>query len=192
VSSESTFIRPEQSSDAPRIESLQHLAFGPGAFARAAFRVREQAPHDPALSFVTERAGELIGSVRLTPIVVGDAGGLLLGPLVVNPTCKGLGFGKALVRHALQEAERARHAFVLLVGDEPYYGPLGFARIPAGRVKMPGPVDPARLLVAELRPGSTADLQGLVRGRAPGAGWRAPIPTRGGHIRRMDNVADRD
>ena len=42
----------------------------------------------------------------------------------------------------------------MLVGDEPFYGKNGFKRIPKGRAKMPGPVDPARLLVAELAPGA--------------------------------------
>ena len=51
--------RLEQPSDAAAIEALQHAAFGPGAYARAAFRVREQAPHDPTLSFLTELNGEL-------------------------------------------------------------------------------------------------------------------------------------
>jgi predicted N-acetyltransferase YhbS len=156
--------RPERASDAPLIEHLQRAAFGPGAYARAAFRVREQAPHDPDLSFVTERDGELIGSVRLTPIAVGERRGMLLGPLVVDPCCKGLGFGKALVRLALQRSREAGCAFVILVGDEPYYGPLGFARLPPKRVTLPGPVDPARLLVAELRPGAATDLAGMVRG----------------------------
>ena len=32
---------------------------------------------------------------------------------------------------------------------------------------MPGPVDPARLLVAELKPGAAEGLQGMVRGSAP-------------------------
>ena len=63
--------RLERPSDAAIVEALQHAAFGPGAYARAAFRVREQAPHDPALSFLTELDGVLIGSVRMTPIQVG-------------------------------------------------------------------------------------------------------------------------
>jgi predicted N-acetyltransferase YhbS len=163
---EQIVTRPERASDAPRIEHLQRAAFGPGAYARAAFRVREQAPHDPDLSFVTERDGELIGSVRLTPIAVGDRRGMLLGPLVVDPCCKGLGFGKALVRLALERAREAGCRFIILVGDEPYYGPLGFTRLAPKRVTLPGPVDPARLLVAELQPGAAADLAGMVRGVA--------------------------
>ena len=35
----------------------------------------------------------------------------------------------------------------LLVGDEPYYGPLGFARTTPGAIQFPGPVDPNRVLL---------------------------------------------
>jgi predicted N-acetyltransferase YhbS len=51
---------------------------------------------------------------------------------------------------------------VLLVGDEPYYGRLGFRRIPWGQITIPGPVDPNRLLAAELRPGMLAAYAGMV------------------------------
>lgn len=164
---ESIRTRLEQPSDAASIAALQQLSFGPGAYARAAFRVREQAPHDPALSFVTERDGALIASVRLTPIRVGDDRGLLLGPLVVDPCCKNMGYGKALMRLAMEEARRAGCPFVVLVGDEPYYRPFGFRVLPPKRVLMPGPVDPARLLVAELQPGAAEGLKGTVTGVPP-------------------------
>jgi predicted N-acetyltransferase YhbS len=52
---------------------------------------------------------------------------------------------------------------VLLVGDEPYYGKCGFKRIPAGVVVFPGPVDPARVLVAELADGAFNGVSGSVR-----------------------------
>ena len=159
-------MRPERPSDAPIVNALQQVAFGPGAYARAAFRVREQAPHDPSLSFVTELNGALVASVRMTPIRIGEDRGLLLGPLVVDPAHTNLGYGKALMRLALEEARRAGWPFVLLVGDAPYYAPFGFRPLPPGRVRMPGPVDPARLLVAELKPGAAGGLRGLVTGVA--------------------------
>ncbi len=159
-------MRPERPSDAPIVNALQQVAFGPGAYARAAFRVREQAPHDPSLSFVTELNGALVASVRMTPIRIGEDRGLLLGPLVVEPARKGQGHGKALMRHAMEEARRAGCPFVLLVGDQPYYWPFGFRPVPPDRVSMPGPVDPARLLVAELKPGAAGGLRGLVTGVA--------------------------
>ena len=162
-------IRAEDAADAAAIERMQREVFGPGAYARAAFRVREQAHHDPAASFVAMRGGIMIGSVRLTPITVGEQAGYLLGPLMVDPVLKGQGFGKALLAHSIEAARGAGHAFIVLVGDEPYYGPFGFKRVPPGTVRMPGPVNPARLLVAELRPGGAEGLAGPVRGvRRPG------------------------
>jgi predicted N-acetyltransferase YhbS len=51
----------------------------------------------------------------------------------------------------------------LLVGDEPYYGKTGFKRVARGRVTMPGPVDPARLLVCELIEGAFEGVSGPIR-----------------------------
>ena len=53
-----------------------------------------------------------------------------------------------LVRETCREAlARGEGEFVLLVGDEPYYGPLGFARTVPGAIQFPGPVDPNRVLL---------------------------------------------
>lgn len=61
------------------------------------------------------------------------------------------------------EARAAGHRLVIVVGDKSYYGKAGFKPIPAGRATMPGAVDPARLLVAELVKGAFAGVSGLVR-----------------------------
>jgi predicted N-acetyltransferase YhbS len=55
----------------------------------------------------------------------------------------------------------------VLVGDEPYYAKAGFKRIPKGLATMPGPVDPARLLVAELVDGAFAGVAGAIRPAQP-------------------------
>ena len=157
-------IRPEKPEDQSTIDALLAAAFGPGALARAAFRVREQAPHDPDLAFAGFCGDRLVASVRLTPIAIGKTPGLLLGPLVVDPAHKNNGHGRALVAHALEAARTHGHRLVVLVGDAAYYGPMGFAAIPAGSVTMPGPVDPARLLAAELVLGAAAGLSGQIRG----------------------------
>jgi predicted N-acetyltransferase YhbS len=68
-----------------------------------------------------------------------------------------------LIRRALKDAQASGHKLVVLVGDEPVYTKSGFKRIPKGQVKMPGPVDPARLLVAELAPGAFDGVTGLIR-----------------------------
>ena len=62
------------------------------------------------------------------------------------------GVGQALIERAIKDAAAKGHSLVILVGDEPYYRKCGFKPLPPGRVFMPGPVDPGRLLVAELKP----------------------------------------
>ena len=156
-------ILPETLADALAIERLHERTFGPGRYARTAFRIRERGAHLLDLSFTARIGTLLVGSVRLTPIRIGDAKALLLGPLTVEPPFRERGIGLALIERALAEAREQGHRMVLLVGDEPYYGRAGFKPIPKGRAKMPGPVDPARLLVAELVEGAFADVSGPIR-----------------------------
>lgn len=157
-------IRSERPGDEAAISSLNDKAFGPGRYARSAYRLREGRESELSLAFVGEAEGALIGSVRMTRIQIGRRRALLLGPLVVDPAWKDRGCGKRLVRAAVAAAADAGHELVVLVGDQSYYGPLGFKPIkPPGAVKLPGPVDPARLLVAELAEGAADGLSGLAR-----------------------------
>ena len=156
-------ILPETADDALAIERLHERTFGPGRYARTAFRIREGRGHVLELSFTARIGTLLVGSVRLTPICIGETPALLLGPLTVEPPFRARGVGSALVKRALKEAEAKGHKLVVLVGDEPIYKKSGFTRIAKGQVKMPGPVDPARLLVAELKPGAFDGVKGLIR-----------------------------
>lgn len=141
-------VRAETEDDAAWIEAMHAVAFGPGRFARAAFRVRERFDTDPALNAVAEVDGERAASVRMTPISVGGHDGYMLGPLVTDPAYRNKGAGRALVRHVCEKALAGEGvAFVLLVGDAPYYGPLGFAPTTPYAITLPGPVDPNRVLV---------------------------------------------
>jgi len=162
-------ILPETADDALAIERLHERTFGPGRYARTAFRIREGRTHELALSFTARIGTLLVGSVRLTPICIGETPALLLGPLTVEPPFRSRGVGKALVTRALKEAKAKGHKLVVLVGDEPIYAKSGFKRIPKGQVKMPGPVDPARLLVAELKSGAFDGVSGTIR-----PDWVAP------------------
>jgi len=156
-------ILPETADDAEVVERLHERTFGPGRYARTAFRIREGRAHLLELSFTARIGTLLVGSLRLTPICIGETPALLLGPLTVEPPFRERGVGSALIKRALKDAGAKGHKLVVLVGDEPFYGKIGFKRIPKGQVKMPGPVDPARLLVAELKPGAFEGVSGLVR-----------------------------
>jgi predicted N-acetyltransferase YhbS len=162
-------ILPETADDALAIERLHERTFGPGRYAKSAYRLRERMPHRPELSFTARIGTLLVGSVRLSPIRIGEAQALLLGPLTVEPPFRERGIGHALIGRAVAEAKAKGHRLVVLVGDEPYYGKSGFKRIPKGRARMPGPVDPARLLVCELVDGAFAGVSGPIR-----PDWSAP------------------
>ena len=156
-------IIPESPQHLVAIEALLDKAFGPGRFARTAYRLREGISPLPELSFVAERDGDVIGAVRFSPVVIGDAPVLLLGPLAVHPDYKNQGYGLALMRAGLDAARQRGHCRVMLVGDEPYYARAGLAALPAGQVTMPGPVDPARLLALALVPDAWAGVSGPAR-----------------------------
>jgi predicted N-acetyltransferase YhbS len=156
-------ILPETEDDAGAIARLHERTFGPGRYARTAYRIRERIDHRLELSFTARVGTLLVGSVRLTPILIGATPALLLGPLTVEPPFRDRGIGRALIDRAVADAKAKGHRLVVLVGDESYYARSGFKPIPRGRASMPGPVDPARLLVAELTEDAFEGVSGPIR-----------------------------
>jgi predicted N-acetyltransferase YhbS len=154
---------PEQASHDAVIDDINAEAFGPGRFARAAYRIREGGPHERDLSFVAMADGEVIASVRMTRVTIGQGAALLLGPLAVRPAWKNRGIGRQILGISVEAARQAGHGLVVLVGDEPYYGPLGFRQVPQKQMKFPAPVDKNRILYLEFKDGSLANALGSVR-----------------------------
>ena len=77
-------------------------AFGPGRFARTAYRVREGVPPIADLSLTARLDDRVVGGVRFTAVRIGNEDkALLLGPLVIDPAHKGNGFGVALAPNAI-------------------------------------------------------------------------------------------
>ncbi|MEL6421832.1 MAG: N-acetyltransferase [Pseudomonadota bacterium] len=184
-------LRDMAAADLAPVTALHRAVFGPGRFARSAYRLREQAAHTPVHSvppvaggIIACVGGETVGAVHLTCVRVApvchmrdrpaQAGpsdvrpsdvraaraatgsatngstmpkyGQLLGPLLVESAHQHRGIGQALVEAALLRGAAYGLGWTALVGDAPYYGRLGF--IPAPGLTLPGPVDPARVLIA--------------------------------------------
>lgn len=137
------------------IVALTDRAFGPGRFVKTAERLREDSKPLPHLSFAARQGKALAGSVRLWPIVATEdetvQSAAFLGPIVVDDAFRGQGVGKVLMQMALAAAEKAGVQAVVLVGDQGYFTPFGFAR--AEGLTLPGPVDPKRLLIRYAKPG---------------------------------------
>lgn len=156
-------IRPEEPRDAGAIDALVAKSFGPGRFAKSAWRLREGVAAENGLSFVAIEDGALRGSVRFWPVTVGAELVLLLGPLAVETMQRGRGIGIALMKRGIDEARARGHRAVILVGDAPYYSRVGFSPLFPGSIKFPGPVDPARILGLALNDGAPERLKGEVR-----------------------------
>jgi predicted N-acetyltransferase YhbS len=154
-------IRQEGRADALHIEQLTEHSFGPGRFAKSVYRLREGVEPDNDLGFVAIEEDTLRGSVRFWPVYVGRDPALMLGPLAVQSDQRGRGIGIALMNRGIDEARRRGHRAIILVGDRPYYARVGFS--PLGRIKIPGPVDPARILGLALVEGGLDALEGPVR-----------------------------
>jgi predicted N-acetyltransferase YhbS len=166
MSSFAITIRPESSLDDEAVERLHERAFGPGRYARTAFRLREGTLAGGRLHSFSALVGSLlVGSVRQSPVLAGSVPALMLGPLTVDPSFEGVGVGSALMRAALDAARAGGETLVLLVGDEPYYCRFGFRIVPRGQLALPGPVDPARFLACELEDGALAAARGAVKAR---------------------------
>ena len=156
-------IRTELPFDVDVRENLLDRVWGAARFQKTAERLREGREPSAGLSFVAERDGDIVGTVRLWDICAGPGRpALLLGPLAVDEMVRSCGIGGALMRRAMAAARRRKHGAVLLVGDAAYYRRFGFAAEKTGALWLPGPYDRDRLLGCPLRPGALDGARGLV------------------------------
>jgi predicted N-acetyltransferase YhbS len=162
-------IRLQTPADLPALRHLDEETFGPGRFARTAYRVRESAVTEAVLNLCAVHDGKIIGSIQFTPITIASkSGALLLGPLVIEKGHANQGHGLRLMLEGIKRGREFGYKLIILVGDLPYYARAGFAVVPFQQIVLPGPVDPARLLYVELEPNALADFHGLVRGSDAG------------------------
>jgi predicted N-acetyltransferase YhbS len=159
-------IREERPGDVAARVALLDTSFGPARFGKTCERLREGRRAAPGLSFVATAGIDLVGTVRLWDVEIGDRAALMLGPLAVDPAMRSAGIGRALMEHALGRARKLGHRGVFLVGDAPYYARFGFAAALTDGFVLPGPIERERLLALELVPGGLAG----ARGRVVGAG----------------------
>lgn len=148
------------------VEALYDLCFAPGRTALSSYRLRDGVDPVAALCRVArDETGALVGAIRYWPVRVGGVPALLLGPVAVHPTRQGEGLAGLLIGESLATAAAAGHPRVMLVGDAPYYGRFGFARLDG--VVMPPPTNPDRVLGLALVPGAWDGVRGDVERDGP-------------------------
>ncbi|MAU53716.1 MAG: GNAT family N-acetyltransferase [Roseovarius sp.] len=153
-------LRQEGPADYWEVEALYDLCFAPGREALSSYRLRDGVNPVAGLCLVAREDGIVSGAIRYWPVRIGAAAALLLGPVAVHPTHQGEGLGAWLIRESLERARALGWTRVMLVGDAPYYGRFGFARLDG--VEMPPPTNPARVLGLPLVPGAWDGIAGPV------------------------------
>jgi predicted N-acetyltransferase YhbS len=155
-------IRAEHASDVAAREALLDACFGVNRQSRTCQRLRDGRAPAEGLALSVVRQGRLVGSVRLWHVSAGGKPALMLGPLAVDPSCRKLGIGAALMNQALAAAAARGHGAVILLGDSAYYERFGFSADKTGALSLPGPFERERLLGLELRNGSLDGASGMV------------------------------
>lgn len=150
----------ETPDDFGEVEALYDLTFAPGRELLSSYRLRDGVAPIRDLCLLSREGGVVGGAIRYWPVRVDAAAALLLGPVAVHPTRQGEGLGAYLIQESLRRAAAGGHARVMLVGDAPYYGRFGFARL--GGVIMPAPTNPERVLGVALSPGAWDGIAGEV------------------------------
>lgn len=122
------FLRDADRADHDAIDALLRASFPTPAEAELVRALRTAG--DAPIEVVAELDGEVVGMALLSPVSV-DGGdgrfrGLGLAPVAVSERCRGMGIGRALVRHALRGARDAAASGVVVLGEPGFYGPLGF------------------------------------------------------------------
>ena len=146
-------LLPLAAIDPARVDALLDRAFEPERRQRTAYKVRGDAEALPDLSFAAVAGDTLVGSVQCWPIAFRPDTGcpvplVMVGPVAVEPARQRSGLGRRLTAHALAAAANARlDDGLVLIGDPEYYGRFfGFSAARTGGWRLPGPIDPRRLL----------------------------------------------
>jgi predicted N-acetyltransferase YhbS len=155
-------IRAEKASDVVAREALLDACFGENRHMRTCQRLRDGRAPAEGLALSALRTGKLVGTVRLWHVSAGGVPALTLGPLAVDPTCRKLEIGAALMARSLVAARARGHRVVILLGDAPYYSRFGFSAEKTAELMLPGAFERERLLGLELQEGALDGAWGMI------------------------------
>lgn len=154
----------EQPQDAAAIEQLLDTVFGQTRCQKTSYRFRDRVAPVAPLCFVAKDGDKVIGTLRYWPVEIGPNAtpALLLGPLAVDETYRGLGLGADLMDVTLAACAAHGHQVIVLVSDlADFYGKFGFEAAGPKGITMPGEKTD-RLYVRGLTPQALAGLEGPV------------------------------
>ncbi len=163
-------IRLETPKDHRAVEELTREAFWnvhvPGCCEHYLIHTLRKSPDFiPALDFVAESGGRIVGHIAYAKAQIIDASGkshpvVGFGPVSVQPNMQKQGVGSALIKHSLAEAKKLGHSAVLIYGDPRYYSRFGFHCAEKYDIKTSFGKYAVALLALELKQGALGGIGG--------------------------------
>ena len=166
MSNTDIIIRREIESDHRNVENLVREAFWnvyrPGCLEHYVLhRLRNDPAFVPALDFVMEKDGRLIGqNVFMRAVIRADDGRdipiMTMGPICIAPDLKRQGYGKMLLDRSLEQAAKLGCGAVCFEGNIDFYGKSGFVTASTFGIRyhgLPDGADASFFLCKELIPG---------------------------------------
>lgn len=135
-------IRREHPDDIAAIRDVHRAAFvsdGEPMEVRLVDALRDSEAWIPALSWVAELDGDVVGHVLCTRGHVDGSPAVGLGPVGVLPAVQGTGVGSALVYGSIGAADALDEPLIALLGDPGYYGRFGFVAATQHGIQPPEP-----------------------------------------------------
>ena len=170
---ENIIIRLEEKKDYRATENLVREAFWnvyrPGCTEHFVLHtLRDDPAFVPALDFVMERNGEMIGQVIYVRSEIDLKGGkkmpvMTFGPIGIAPAFKRQGYGKRLLDYSMEQAKKLGAGALFITGNVDFYGKSGFVPAKNKGVRYADDPDADYFLVKELIPGFLDGLSGTYR-----------------------------
>ena len=174
-------IRLERKSEQRDVENLVRESFWnvyrPGCLEHYVLhRLRDDAAFVPALDFVLEKDGKLIGqNVFVRANIQADDGReipiMAMGPICIAPELQRQGYGKILLDYSLEQAAALGCGAVCFEGNIAFYGKSGFGYASQFGIRyhgLPEGADASFFLCKELIPGY---LNGIAGEYTPSQGY---------------------
>lgn len=165
-------IRQEQENDRTSVLHLVEKAFADVQESdhREQFlveRLHHSETYVPALSLVAETLeNQIVGYVLLTEVKINNGNqsvaSLSVAPLAVLPEFQRQGIGGMLIREAHQRAALLGYGTAVILGHKEYYPRFGYRKAIDLGIEFPFEVPHEYCMVAELIPGATKGVEGMV------------------------------
>lgn len=166
-------IRNEKEEDYKIVEEITRNAFYnlyvPGCVEHYLVHImRQHEDFIPALDFVAELDGQVIGNIMYTKAKLVDEEGcekaiLTFGPVSIAPEYQRMGYGKRLIEHSFEQAVSLGYDVIVIMGSPMNYVSRGFKSCKKYNVCLENGKYPAAMMVKELIPNALDGRKWLYR-----------------------------